>query len=69
MNIYKFENKTRKFIEENRKSWYIILFIIGITFGMLFQFLSGNNNGLKLGISVGLLFMIVEFFAGGSGIE
>ena len=68
-NLFKFEDNLKNWIGIERKKWYSILFLVGVSFGMLFNRLMGNEIGFKMGLSFGLVLMVTEFFVGGSGID
>lgn len=63
MGFLEFEDKVKKWIEENRVWWCVILFFMGVSL----IFLSiGNLNG---GILMGYLLVLIEIAVGGSGVD
>ena len=69
MNIFETEDKFKKWIENNGIKWGFILFGIGIILGILSSILLGaeTQQATTTGFGYGLLLVIIEISAGGSG--
>ena len=65
--FFMFEDKVKNWIENNKIKWCFILFFVGILLGIVAGiFLGGNFIGKFI---FGFALVIVELFAGGSGID
>ena len=69
--FFKFEDKLKNWIENNRVKWCCILFVTGLSLGFLGNFLLGGSSrvGTTMGLSYAFLLVIIEISAGGSGID
>ena len=71
MKFFKFEDKIKNWIENNRIKWGCILFFLGLTLGLFGNILLGGDlrQGFIMGFIYAFLLVIAEIFLGGSGID
>ncbi len=71
MNFFKFEDRVKHWIENNRVTWCFILLFVGLTIGILSNILLGGTSrqGTIMAFTYGFLLPIVELTTGGSGIN
>ncbi len=67
--LFRFENKIKKWIEDNRIKWYFVLFFVGVLLGISSGILLRGTIIIRYGFLFGLGLITVEFFSGGSGID
>ena len=63
-------DRIANWIKGNRGAWCSILFLIGIFLGFLMNFLLGGNfnQGIIIGLTLGIVLVVAELFIGGSGV-